>query len=101
MTDDAPDDNTEDDEWALPWEDVVASRRNRRLQKRNPVEEGRARHLKTARPCPKCGAAPETLAWFYFESPAITWETLCGRAGWITVCDSCHAQVDFFLEALS
>ena len=29
------------------------------------------------------------------------WEHLCGRAGWMTVCDRCHLQVDFFREAMN
>ena len=51
--------------------------------------------------CPDCGAAPAGQAWFYFESPAWTWDHLCGRAGWMTVCDPCHRQVNFFLEILN
>ncbi len=88
-----------------PWEDVEASRRNRRLQKRHRVKErvadGLPRHFAYARPCPKCGAAKEKLSWFYFRSPKETWENLCGIEGWMGVCDPCHMQVNFFSEVMS
>jgi HEAT repeat protein len=46
--------------------------------------------------CPLCGRAANQLAWFFFSTPPETWEVLVGRAGWMTVCDKCHIQVDFF-----
>jgi hypothetical protein len=55
-----------------PWEDVQASRRNRRLQAKRPIAEGKSRYLAEAKPCPKCHTAPNELAWFYFESPPET-----------------------------
>jgi len=85
----------------LPWEDVEASRRNRRLQKRHPLPEGIATHFGEARPCPKCQTPPESLTWFYFRSPKETWPMLCGVAGWMAVCDRCHIQVNFFSELMS
>ncbi len=89
-------------EWndELPWEDVEASRRDKRLQRRHPLSKALS-HQTTAKPCPKCGAVPEDLAWFYFESPAETWDWMCGRAGWISVCDPCHLQVEFFIEVMN
>jgi hypothetical protein len=87
-----------------PWEDVEASRRNRRLQKRHRLKERLAdvaTHFAYARPCPKCGAASEKLSWFYFESPKETWAMECGVAGWMTVCDPCHIQVNFFDDVIS
>ena len=55
----------------------------------------------TAKPCPQCRTASDQLSWFYFSSPAETWEHLCGRAGWLTVCDRCHRQVAIFMEVLN
>jgi hypothetical protein len=92
---------TSESEESYPWPDVEAARKNARLQGKHPISEGQARHLHGAKACPKCGVAAERLAWLYFESPEGTWELLCGRAGWMTVCDECHVQVDFFLEILS
>ncbi len=89
----------------LPWEDVEASRCNRRLQKRHRLEErladGLATHFAKAKACPKCGRIPEELSWFYFRSPKETWANLCGIAGWIAVCDPCRIQVNFFSEVIS
>jgi hypothetical protein len=90
----------EDHDEGYPWPDVDASRRNSRLQRKHPVSEGQASYLKRAKTCPQCGLAAQ-LTWFYFESPKETWENLCGRAGWMTVCDKCHVQVDFFLEVMN
>jgi hypothetical protein len=85
----------------FPWEDVDASRRKARLQRKHSVADAQQRYLESAKACPKCSAPPGELAWFYFESPRWTWDCLCGRAGWMTVCDSCQVQVDFFLEILN
>ena len=84
-----------------PWEDVNASRRNRGLQKKHPIEEGKSRYLARARLCPQCLADPEEMAWFYFSSPKETWRMECGTEGWMVVCDSCHIQVDYFSEVMS
>ena len=89
---------TEDEQY--PWEDVNKARHNRRLQTKHKPDEA-VSYRENARPCPKCGKGSSELAWFYFESPRWTWQHLCGRAGWMTVCDVCQAQVDFFLEVMS
>jgi len=90
----------EDDD-SFPLEHVTASRKNSRLQRSHPVSPAKTKYVSQAKACPKCGATPEQLAWFYFESPPWTWEHLCGRAGWMTVCDKCHLQVDFFLQLMN
>jgi hypothetical protein len=85
----------------LPWGDLEASRSNRRLQRKHPIAEGKKLYLAAASACPTCQSPPDSLGWFYFESPAQTWEMLCGCAGWMVVCDKCHRQVSFFEEAIS
>jgi hypothetical protein len=85
----------------LPWEDVEAARRNRQLQKKHPVAEGKKKYLATASVCPGCQIPPDELSWFYFKSPPETWPSECGCAGWMVVCDQCHRQTDFFLEGIS
>jgi hypothetical protein len=85
----------------MPWEDVQASRRNRYLQGKHPVTEGKNRYLEEATPCPKCQALPSEVIWFYFHSPKETWPALCGVAGWMAVCDRCHVQVNFFSETMN
>jgi len=85
----------------FPWADLERSRNDRKLQRRHPVADAKAECLGHAKSCPGCGCAAVDLAWFYFESPSGTWKDECGRAGWITVCDKCRQQVDFFLEVMS
>jgi len=95
-------DETEDgDDAIFPWEDVDPSRQDRKLQRRHVKREARAMYGADAAPCPGCGALADDQAWFYFESPAETWELLCGRAGWMTVCDRCRRQVNYFEEVIS
>jgi len=89
------------DDDAFPWEDVEASRNNQPVQLQHPVAVARQHYAARAKPCPQCHAIPDTLNWFYFESPADTWEHLCGCAGWLTVCNRCQLQVDFFSEIQS
>ena len=48
--------------------------------------------------CPDCG---ERMVVFYYTSPAWTWNSLCGRAGVITICPSCPKQVDFVLTMMN
>ena len=55
-----------------PWEDVEASRQNRRLQKNHRLPEGIESHFTEARPCPQCQSPPDALSWFYFRSPKET-----------------------------
>lgn len=77
----------------FPWEHVEACRGRRQTRTPKPLEEAEA--------CPQCGTSGQALTWIYFESPRWTWEHLCGRAGWMTVCDDCRLQVQFFLGVLS
>jgi hypothetical protein len=94
------DDEILDDD-SFPWEDVEASRKDTLLQNEHPVAEAQQHYAAHAKPCPQCHASADNLSWFYFKSPAETWENLCGQAGWIIVCDKCSRQVDFFVELVS
>ncbi len=58
-------------------------------------------YVASAQICPSCATPPANLEWFYYSSPASTWAKMCGRAGWLTVCDECHLQVDFFVELMN
>lgn len=90
----------EDIKKIFPWEDVSACR-GYSGKKKIPWSFGKKKYLVQAKPCPRCGKKPDELYWIYFESPEFTWELLCGRAGWLTICDTCHYQVNFFLEKMS
>ncbi|HXS69877.1 MAG TPA: hypothetical protein VN761_13615 [Candidatus Polarisedimenticolia bacterium] len=95
--------NEEDllDDNHFPWEHVEAARNDSRLQREHPATDAKERLVGHSKHCPQCNAAPNALHWFYFCSPDKTREMLCGRAGWMTVCDKCRRQVDFFLEVMN
>ena len=95
------DEVVDDADGFFPWEDVDASRQNKALQRRHVKKRAREDYANQRGSCPSCGASPDQLAWFYFESPAWSWEHLCGRAGWMTVCDRCRRQVNYFEEVMS
>ena len=86
------------DEVQFPWEDIEAARKNHVLQRQHPASIARQRYSLPAKACPQCETTAEHLDWFYFQSPAETWDAHCGQAGWMTVCDKCRLQVDFILE---
>ena len=71
----------------FPWRDVLACMF--------------AKHKYLAlseRTCPDCG---ERMVLFYYTSPTWTWNSLCGRAGFLTICPSCPKQVDFVLTMMN
>ncbi len=51
--------------------------------------------------CPRCGRGGHTLTWLYFRSPMWTWVELCGRAGYLAVCEPCRVQVAFYCTLLN
>ena len=74
----------------FPWEDVDACRVDSERQ-RLKAEAHKKPDLET-KLCPACQKPAE---WIWFDSPPWTWEKLCGRAGWLALCDNCHLQVEF------
>lgn len=96
----------------FPWEDVAVCRAKKqagteetlpdapayfRVAAHGPIDARREQ----AEPCPSCGASFENLAHVYFVSPDWTWQKLCGRAGWLNICDKCKVQVQFFREVMN
>jgi hypothetical protein len=81
-----------------PWENVDASRNDALLQAKNTLDPS---IIKGSTSCPNCGLASEQLSWFWFSSPQEDWDALAGRAGWMSVCDTCHIQVEFLDEIMS
>lgn len=43
----------------------------------------------------------EQIVWIYFQSPAKTWELLCGRAGWLLLDPKTGEQLDFRLTVMN
>jgi len=74
------------------WESVDAARNDARLQLEHPLEPGSSQGRNA---CPNCGRISEQLSWFWFNSPPEDWAALAGRAGWMSMCDVCHIQVEF------
>lgn len=71
----------------FPWRDVLA------------CMVVKHHHLALSeRTCPDCG---ERMVLFYYTSPTWTWNSLCGRAGFLTICTSCPKQVDFVLTMMN
>ena len=71
----------------FPWRDVLACMF--------------AKHKYLAlseRTCPDCG---ERMVFFHYTSPVWTWNSLCGRSGFMTICPSCPRQVDFGVTLIS
>lgn len=86
---------------AFAWDDIQASRANDALQSEHDASHAKALWAKAAKPCPRCGGNGDALSWVYFSTPEWTWQKLCGREGWIVVCDSCRQQTDFFLTIMN
>lgn len=53
--------------------------------------------MQSAIACPLCNTPPQDLNWVYFKSPSATWAWLCGVSGYLTICEKCQIQVDFFI----
>jgi HEAT repeat protein len=62
----------------------------------NRVEAAKGYWSSKAHNCPICGKAANDLSWFFFYTSPETWQASGGTAGWMTVCDDCHIQVDYF-----
>lgn len=95
------DGEADDAEGLFPWQHVDACRQNRALQRRHVKKQARADYAAQTQSCPVCATSADRLTWVYFESPGWTWSHLCGRAGWMVVCDRCRLQVAFFCEVLN
>jgi hypothetical protein len=62
------------------------------------LPQARERYGPQAEPCGACGEPPERLAWFWYVSEPESWQSMAGRAGWMTFCRKCRARVNFFCE---
>jgi hypothetical protein len=77
-----------------PWQLVDSYRHDQHFQGQHSQEDAKAEYLSKATPCPRCRRPAKQLSWFYFGDFVQTPKT----AGWMTVCDPCDLQVDFFLD---
>ena len=76
----------------FPWEDVgVCDNNSVFFVLFSKILKEKKRSL----PCPQCGTPSKELRWIWFESPSKTWDNLMGQAGFLSICEKCHRQVDF------
>lgn len=78
--------------------EVLLSRGDKHYRGQQSVEEAKKKYLEQATPCPFCRRQAEQLSWTYLVLPKWAWETLGEKAGWITVCNRCGLQIDFFAD---
>jgi len=62
------------------------------------MEDAQRLYLEGAHPCPGCGRAPQELFWLGLSSPEETWDAGAGGSGFLTICEACQRQVDFFAD---
>jgi hypothetical protein len=60
--------------------------------------EAKKRFLAQAMHCPLCKTPPEALSWVYLVIPEWACRDAVQRKGWVTICDHCKLQIDFFAE---
>lgn len=81
--------------FTYPLEHVIACLRGDTLQARHSLGDALGRYKdRLAEPV-------EYAVWFYFQSPAWTWENLCGRAGWMAVAKEPPREIAFFVEIMN
>jgi len=78
-----------------PWE---AAMRDRDFQAKHDLSAAKQKYGHLTNPCPKCGS--RELTWFYYVTPPPRYELrqFHGFAGWMTACERCSVQIDFFDE---
>ena len=62
------------------------------------VEKAKEKFLDQAMPCPLCKTPPDQLSWVYMVIPRWACKDVEQNEGWVTICDRCKIQIDFFLE---
>lgn len=79
-------------------EDWPMSGEDRRQSSLPSVGEAKGRYLQQALPCPLCKTPPEQLSWVYLVIPKWASKDAEEKEGWLTICDRCKLQIDFFAE---
>ena len=76
-----------------PWE---AAMRDKHLQSQHDSSEARLLYENSARGCPGCGSRNLTWFWYATPLPPVERRMFHGFAGWMTACESCNVEIDFF-----
>lgn len=79
-------------------EDCLMSSEDRYRNGLPSVEKAKEKFLEQAMPCPLCKTPPEQLSWVYMVIPQWACKSAEQNEGWVTICDRCKIQIDFFLE---
>ena len=74
-------------------DDVIACVRDTDLQLRHDADEARKMYVVP-------DGKPDDV-WIFFKSPAATWKTMGGRAGWLVLCAFSLRQKAFFITAMN
>ena len=62
------------------------------------VEEAKKKFLQQAMSCPFCKTPPEQFSWVYLVIPQWACKAFDVKKGWLTICDHCKLQINFFGE---
>jgi len=79
-------------------ENCLMSSENNSQNELPSVEEAKERFLQQAMPCPLCKTPPEQLSWVYLVIPQWACKDAEETGGWMTICDRCKLQIDFFVK---
>lgn len=81
----------------FPAEDALASLGDEKLQRegRESLDPETAEHLARSLKGAIDAGAPAATRWIYFRSPPWTWESLCGREGWLLTDPETGHQFDY------
>ncbi len=85
----------------FPWDDVNDAIKNGKFKSKKDILEAKINYGEKCKPCPKCRREADQLFWLYFMSAQWTWESMCGRGGWLVICEKCNEQVEFFGEMMN
>jgi hypothetical protein len=79
-------------------EDRLMSKEDIRHRGVPSVEEAKEKFIQHAMPCPLCKTPPEQLSWVYMVIPQWACKDAEQNEGWVTICDRCKIQIDFFVQ---
>jgi hypothetical protein len=73
--------------------DYLMAGEDKRRRGMPSIEQAKRRFLPQAIPCPLCKMPP----WVYLVVPKWACKDAAGQKGWVTICDQCKRQIDFFV----
>ena len=95
---------TENEMNDFPLEDVLTCLNDAQLQDEHRAQDQDAETCEALdwfREAAAADGAPDTAEWIYFVSPAWTWESLCGREGWLLFDVERRTQHAFYMVVMN